>query len=386
MTVRPTRSIILSPTAAGSLGDQAMIDVLVTKANELFGRPPSVLPNAYTIRSPARILDMGASRAQQIGGLAEVVRAEYVLAVGADGLDGLYGIPQRVKRLRLMEWAYRLGAKVRVIGSSFSETPRPEMIDRLRRMPWLEILARDPVSKLRMESALDREVKLVADVAFLLKPQLTSQPARRAAEWIAAARGKERRPVGLNVSGLVFQKLPKGTLERFADIVARNLAELHDIATLVIPHDWRSGEAGDLDSCRTVYEILRVRMGERCHLIDEPITSWDAKAIAGLIDCALLCRMHFAVACLGQGISPYCLVSAGKFEGLMEHFGLTGNLFDPADLTTPEQMLRPVNRMLQHWVHDAETVKAALPTVMALSEKNFDELGAAMIVSRVSRG
>jgi polysaccharide pyruvyl transferase WcaK-like protein len=367
------RSIVIPSAAAGGLGDQAMVDVLVTEAARRFSRPPSIMPNAYAVRSSSRAIDFRQGRSRQIAGFAELARAGQVLMVGADMLDGTYGTATVLNRLRLVDMARRLGARTRIVGSSFSGAPRPEMIARLRRMSWLDILARDPVSKDRMERALDREVKLVADVAFLLEPEITCAPAERAAAWIAARRAEGRRVVALNVSGLVFKELPEGTLETYADVVAGRLAR-ENVSVLVLPHDWRRGAAGDLASCRTLHDRLSRHLPGRCHLVEEPIAAWDAKALAGLVDAALLCRMHFAIACLGQRTPPYCLVSAGKFEGLMEHFGLAGNLFNPGELITPEAMLRPVERMLAASEDDRRTIAAALPRVLDLSRRNFDDL------------
>ena len=248
------------------------------------------------------------------------------------------------------------------------------MVARMRGRGSLDILARDPVSKMRLEAVLGREVKLVADLGFLLRPEIRGASAAQAAAWIATQRAMSRRVVAVNVSGLVFKKLPEGTIETYAETIARRLGREGDIAVLVLPHDWRPGTTGDLAACRTVHGILARHMPDRCHLVEGPIAAWEAKSLAGMVDSALLCRMHFAVACLGQSTPPYCLTSAGKFEGLMEHFGLTGNLFDPGELTTPEAMLRPVERMLAACEEDRRTIAPALPRVLDLSRRNFDDL------------
>jgi len=367
-------SVIVPPTASGSLGDQAMLDSLVTEANALFGLPPSVLPNAYSVRAPAQMIDFGKGKTQQVIGIAKLLRARIILAMGADIMDGFYGTSQVKKRFNLLHVAHRIGAKTRIVGSSFSNAPRAEVIDRVRRMPWLEICARDPISKSRMEESLQRDVVLVSDVAFLLEPQITSRPAERAADWTERQRGLGRRIIGLNVSGMVLKNMGAKAFSEFSDQIARHVSGRDDIALLVMPHDWRQGSAGDLAACQTLHAKLKHQVGERCEILEEQVSAWETKALAGMLDCALVSRMHLAVACLGQGKPPYCLVYAGKFEGLMEHFGLIGNLFDPTEMKTAEQMLRPFEYMLDAWKKDAKIVTAALPKVLDLSRRNLDGL------------
>lgn len=374
MSASRQRSVVITPTVAGGLGDQAMVDVLVAQANALFGRPPVVAPNAHTVRTPSHIVNFASGPLERVRLFVKTARARRVLMIGADVLDGHYGPKLIGRRLTLARFAHLAGARVRVVGCSFSTRPHPETIARLKRMTWLEILARDPVSKARMEAALGREVPLVADVAFLLEPAIDTEPARAAAQWIDGQRQAGRRVFALNVSGLVFGKLPGDRLERYAETVAARLAEAGDVAALVLPHDWRPDRVGDLGACRVLHAAVAARLGAACHLVEQPIHAWNAKALGGLVDAALLCRMHFAIACLGQGTPPYCLVSAGKFEGLMQHFGLSGNLFDPEDFDGEDALAAPVARMLDHWQEDAETARSALPDVLALSRENFKDL------------
>jgi len=372
--VKNVRAVVVSPAKPGSLGDQAMVDVLVTQASTLFGRPPTILPFAYRTRSAAKGIDFNDGIQNRIRVLHEIMRAHHLLVVGADMLDGHYGKDGIGRRLALARLAHAFGAKVRVVGCSFSTNPDFETVELLKKMPWLDILARDPVSQRRMRTALGRDIQLVADVAFLLEPALEAAHGRSAADWIAQQRLADRLVFAVNVSGLVFKKLPEGTLENFADVVANHLAREANVAVMVVPHDWRPGQEGDLDACRQLHAVLSKRGEVESHLLEKPVQAWEMKAIAGLVDAALLCRMHFAIACLGQGVPTYCLVSAGKFDGLMQHFNLSGNLFNPAELTERAAMRAAAEHMLTHWQADAQKVKEALPNVITLSKSNFNDL------------
>lgn len=363
-------AIVMTPAAAGGLGDQAMIDVAVT---ELSARGHDVVlsPNPTEVRGTARTLSPSG-----IGGKLRLLRlliaAKRIIIIGADILDGGYDKRTILRRLRFADLARRFGARVRVIGCSFSETPDPEVVRVLKAATWLDILARDPVSKSRMEAALGRAVPLVADSAFLLRPEARSDVATATLDWMDGQKADGRRVLALNVSALVFSKLADGALERFAAAVADWLAGNADIAAVVVAHDRRGGKAGDRASCDRLFEALSARVPERCHYVREGIAAWDAKAIAGGLDMAFVCRMHFAIACLGRGVPPLCLVTMGKFEGLMQHFGLGGLTLDPAAAMEDTAVATALDRLKAGAADHRATIEAALPRVKEMSAKNYE--------------
>lgn len=363
-------AIVMTPAEAGGLGDQAMVDVAVTELSKL-GYEVVLFPNPTAIRGTARTLSPAG-----IGGklalLRRLIAAKRVIIIGADIIDGGYNPGPTLRRLRFADVARRFGARVRVIGSSFSENPAPEVVRFLKAAPWVELLARDPVSKARMDAALGRDVPLVADSAILLQPEARAGTAKDALAWMEAQKAGGRRVLALNVSGLVFSKLDDGALDRFSDAVADWLAANKDIAAAVVSHDRRRGKAGDLNACDRLFEAVRAKVPERCHYVREEIEAWDAKAIAGGLDMAFVCRMHFAIACLGRGVPPLCLVSMGKFEGLMQHFGLSGLTLDPATAMDPDAVYRALDRLKADAADHRATIEAALPAVKAMSAKNYE--------------
>ena len=307
--------------------------------------------------------------------MATMLRARRVIVIGADMIDGGYGATQILQRLRLAQLSRLSGGRTRVIGSSFSANPNPEVIAFLKGAKGLEILARDPVSQQRMTQYLERDVTMVADSAFLLRPEITCDAARAAATFMSEQKAQGRRILALNVSGLVFRKIFPGALERFSAAVADWIARTPDVAPLVLAHDRRPGKAGDLGSCDVLAAAIQEKAPNRCHYVRDDISAWDAKALAAQFDMAFVCRMHFAIACLGQGIPPLSLVSMGKFEGLMQHFGLQGLTLDPAtaagDAVKLTEALDDLSRRAPAL---RATIRAALPAVRALSARNYEDL------------
>ncbi|WP_308916061.1 polysaccharide pyruvyl transferase family protein [Jannaschia sp. LMIT008] len=364
------RAVVITPAKPDGLGDQAMIDVAATQLSDA-GFSVTLLPNP----TPTRLGVPGVA-AGGVGGklsiLANVARARRVIVIGADILDGRYNPDTILSRLKLAAIAHRFGAKVRVIGCSFSTAPNPRVIEWLKRAEWLEILAREEVSKARMEAALGRPVELVADSAFLLRPEATTPAAHDAIAFAEAQHAAGRRVLGLNASGLVFSKVAPGTLEAYAEAVAEWVAGREDMAAMVVSHDSRPGQIGDQASCDVLAEAVGRMVPDRFHYVRDGINAWDVKGFAGHLDMVLLCRMHFGIACLGNGVPPLALVSMGKFEGLMGLFGLDGLEIDPERVAADPRSIQGRLDDLAERAPDLRTrIEAALPEVRAMSARNY---------------
>jgi polysaccharide pyruvyl transferase WcaK-like protein len=115
------------------------------------------------------------------------------------------------------------------------------------------------------------------------------------------------------------------------------------------------------------------RFGPRLHMVDGLLDAWDAKAIAGAVDLVLTGRMHFAIAALGQGTPPVSVVYQGKFEGLMQHFGLEAEplLLAPDKVGSGDAALAAATANAERL---RSKILAVLPRVEALSRSNFSGL------------
>lgn len=359
---------ILTPTGAGSLGDQAMVDA-ATCALTAMGRHVVVGPNQFTTRSPSYGPKSG-GRVPVLAGLAAMaVRAGHVGLIGADVLDGVYSAESILKRLNVLRIAQRLGTATRVFGSSWSETPAEPVIAFLRKARWLDLHARDPISQARMEAALDRPVTLVADLAFLLHPEIRAPEAQAAARWIAARRVAGATILGVNLSGLTLRDRPDHGIGAAAGLVARWLEADAGRVVLLMPHDRRPGMVGDTEVLTGLHRALADRFADRMHLLPDTLDAWDLKALAGLVDLVLTGRMHLAIAAMGMGTPALCMVYQGKFEGLMAHFSLEGLTVSPSNLIAGQcdaQLESTTARRMDL----AERIRHRLPFVESLSRRN----------------
>ena len=350
-----------------------MVDVAATEVAKRYGGPAILAPNPTNVRPAVEVIGLSG-----LGSVAQLTwalhRSRRAFMIGADILDGAYNSKTIMKRLRMAQAAHMLGAKVRVVGCSFSANADLSVTAFLKRSKWLEILARDPVSQARLETALDRQIELVADTAFLLRPEATTQVARNAIDWMKDQNAGGRRVLALNVSGLLFARMEKGSLETFCRGVANWIDGHKNIAALVVAHDRRPGNAGDVATCDVLDKAIRERAPDRCHYVREDIQAWDAKEIAGHLDMAFVCRMHFAIACLGRGVPPLSLVTMGKFEGLMSHFGLEGLTLDPAAAMDVQAVGAALDDLKMRAPQLRVEIEKALPRMKELSARNYQSL------------
>ncbi|WP_187794991.1 polysaccharide pyruvyl transferase family protein [Paracoccus amoyensis] len=290
--------------------------------------------------------------------------------IGADILDGVYGKSQVFKRLRMLRIAHAVGRKTRVFGASWSETPHPEVAAALRRASWLEICARDPISQARMEKAFGRPVPLVADLAFLLKPELRAGAARTGHNWITAQQQIGRVVMGVNLSGHTVGTLPGDGVRSVAQPIIRWLLADPQRAVILMPHDRRGGKVGDGTALTALHDILSADFADRMHSLPVTLDTWEMKAIAGATDLILTGRMHLAIAALGMGTPAFCTVYQGKFEGLMQMFGLEDMTIAPSLMDSAEcdAKLARVTRQRQQL---SARIQARLPQIVEMSRSNF---------------
>lgn len=291
-------------------------------------------------------------------------------SIGADILDGVYGKSQVFKRLRMLRIAHAVGRKTRVFGASWSENPHPEVAAALRNADWLEICARDPVSQARMEKAFGRPIPLVADLAFLLKPEFQAETAMAGRDWITAQHQAGRLVMGVNLSGHTVSTLAGDGVKSIAQPIIRWLQADPRRVIILMPHDRRGGKVGDGTALTALRDILSPDFSDRMHSLPVTLQTWDMKALAGEVDLILTGRMHLAIAALGMGTPAFCTVYQGKFEGLMQMFGLEGMTVAPSRMDSAECDAK-LARVTDERQQTAARIRSRLPRIMEMSRNNF---------------
>lgn len=347
----PRSALICPPAPPGSIGDAAMVMALREQLRLRGYEQVAVVDHASgswgecafekVLRMPESRLNLWIAFARQLRNY------ECFFVIGADCLDGVYSPALTVRLLDIAAFAARAGCITTVCGSSFNTNPEQLAINALRCLPQgVRLLARDPQSLGRMAKISSFMPELVGDLAFLLNPDTSLIP--QAQFWITSSRDQGRVILGVNVANAPFRGFSPGrtgeVVNRIIEALDSLLRERASVAVLMIPHDIR-GAASDLALCRVAYEHLHETYPERVSLFEE---SWDPralKAVAGMLDACMTCRMHLAIACLGSGVPIGAIPYQDKFEGLFDHFLINPPRLQVAEIFQPgkvEQFLREI--------------------------------------------
>jgi len=384
---KPSAIIAYAAPTFGSLGDQAMFMVAMQNLRSAGYKTISLVAEEKPSRLdlPQRADWLLRSKHYFNGTIAESTRfqKEFLTSngffiIGADMLDGHYSVADTLKKIHLLQLANSFGLSSRVFGFSFNESPNERVVSALRALPEkITLLARDPTSKRRLESALDRPIRLVADLAFLLQPDPTGKSAKATLSWISAQRAQGARVIGINSNSL----LARGNFNDpfpIASGLARTIVELHkahpELRFVLVPHDFR-GAFNDVVLNRITYEIASFgneSLRESIFIMPAPCFASEVKAVSAELDFAITGRMHFAVACLGQGTPVICIGYQGKMEGLFEHFELSNMVISPSNAFTTNELVTLANATLARTKELRMHIGKQLPKIHTLAKLNFE--------------
>lgn len=372
---------IVSPTAFGSLGDQAMLDALTTKLTynsymktRLF--QTGITPSQYVLRNDIYHIKRPEIRAvRPIIFAWNVTQGNVFSMIGADIIDGSYSPGAIFQWLRMARIAHVTGSRCIILGSSCSSSPSPAVMAALKRMTFIKVLARDPISQRRFSDHLDRDVELVADLAFLLEGEIVSPNAHAAQAWISTQKNAGRTILAVNVSAESIDKLGRERgIQSYIEVLGSWIE--HKSASrsvLLIPHDFRGAPPRDVQALAAIEERLRTRT-RYIHFLRPPFEAWDAKALAGQVDAVFAGRMHLAIASFGAGTPVLSVAYQGKFEGLMEHLDLDreGLVLQPNDLIDTRRALAALEACTAQSGDLRAKIVKRLPRIIELSNKNIE--------------
>ncbi|MCU1569979.1 MAG: hypothetical protein JWR33_720 [Naasia sp.] len=242
-----------------------------------------------------------------------------IIMIGADSMDGAYGVRGVSVRISALNLAARAGGVASLVNFSMRETVPPGIARLIRSLdPRVRLVARDRLSASRLrKTAPGREVDSAPDVAILLRP-LVSQQVR---DFLALVRRRNENqlPVAALVPNRHLAGLAGG---RAGDDVAyfRACARvLLDAGYFVIllAHDVRP-RPGD------PHLIARVEssLADRNVLAVLPRSAPEAKAVLATTELVVSARMHAAVASLSSGVPTIGLDYLDKFCGQFEWYGM----------------------------------------------------------------
>ena len=388
---RPARAghVVILPgdpvTVVGSRGDEAMIgSVLAAVRAHDASLPVSIVTAAASPAAAASAERLGC-RPLPLWGERDLFErfgracadAGFLLVVGGDVMDGYYSPIAALHSWLLADLAARRGVRSVVLGCSFNERPSRWLAEPLDALsPEVDIHVRDPVSLARFRRFSRARAELSADLGFLLPPGPDCAEVASARRWAEARRREGGSILGFNVHPMLLMGAEAARLGALLDAAERALGELlaaQPVSVLLIPHDFRAQE-GDLRLLAPIAAALG-RFGERVSCLATPLSAAQLKAAAGIPDAVVTGRMHLGVAALGQGRPIGAVTYQGKFQGLLEHFGLPPWLVvEPSRSGLAQELYALMVRLLGEREALARQVSARLAGVIELSRRNLSFL------------
>lgn len=369
--------VVFAVESFGSLGDQAMMEVVRDHSERIGCTPTFVyMPGARPtpLRKDVKSLVLPSASGLVPKMLRTVAVARTVLAIGADVLDGTYNRFLPFQWIGKLTRAQQVGAKVGIVNFSFSEFPDEAVCQRIQTTKGFQFTARDPVSLNRFTDSTGQSATLSADLAFLLRPELCSQNALQANQWLSECKNAGDTVLFVNLSGHTLALMPFDGVDEIALTLSRWLDESDKRKILFLPHDFRPAPIGDVEVLERLAEILSVRFSNRLAVLRAPFDAWDVKALCAHADLALTGRMHLAIACLGMLVPPVCITYVGKFEGLMQHVGLEheGLLIEPGQVSDTSVLLSALSKVTAQKVRLQGIIASRIDAVRSLSLRNLE--------------
>jgi polysaccharide pyruvyl transferase WcaK-like protein len=217
---------------------------------------------------------------------------------------------------------------------------------------------------------------LVADVAFLLQPAGPSFATEGIEVWIRSQKSDGRTVLIFNLSPQVLSETGSAR-EQVLDELSEMLAMListRGLSVLWLTHDLRNGRR-DGDSDVAIAMVLarlvsKKLTGEAHQRLFVGSDASEVKRLAGMVDLVVTGRMHLAIAALGMNIPTIGISYQDKFEGLWEHFGVTGRYIDAQSFDCRKLEAICV-KMLSRLDVERADIGAHLSKVVELARGNF---------------
>jgi polysaccharide pyruvyl transferase WcaK-like protein len=370
-------ALIIPPTVPGSLGDSAMIsassgmlrDRGLSRVDLMSGKAWN-LDEKIDRQIKSERYFYKRSQIQHAWLVSHLPRYSEFYMIGADVIDGSYNLKSITGRLGLFSEAAKLGKKATLLGSSFSKKAQEPTTKILRELPdHVTVCARDPNSKKRMEDVLNRPIRQVADLAFLVESRPQSIAARDAINWINTRKKAGDQVIGLNANFLHVER--DKNLPAALQILVEKLL-LEDLSIILVPHDTRSAKPDEAVLADAVSKISD-KDRERVRMLS-PESPGTVRAVLEAVDLLVTGRMHATILALGTGTPAFNFAYQDKFEGLLQLFNLedANLLSSPEELSQqPEAVAEKIIAVLKGRDQLAQHIQHYLPSVIDLARRNF---------------
>jgi polysaccharide pyruvyl transferase WcaK-like protein len=377
---RAADCLLVPPAPPGSMGDEAMLRGSLAALRLQGARRIAIL--CYTAGERWNVGDPGAqhvfvphlweypSKSAFLRLCLLSVRYPTFVFIGADCLDGVYGLQLEVPRLDIARSSVRCARRVLIGCFSFSQHPVSEVVDLIKALPTeVQFRPRDHPSHERFTMATGKPAVLTADVAFLLEADTRSAQAGAVGRLMASQRDRGGIMVGLNLNRLFLRLVPDG--EAAAVALVSMVAQRDDrLVFVLIPHDNRS-EDSDERLHERLFEALPEALRARVIRVPSLESAAAVKSLATHLDFLVTQRMHLGIAALGGGVPIMCCEYQDKAEGMLAHFNQSDMVIRPDEFATPGRLADRIVAAVKDRHALKTKIDEALPRVIELAHGTF---------------
>ena len=220
------------------------------------------------------------------------------------------------------------------------------------------------------------------DLAFLM-PKV-SLPNCRLREWMSSERGKGKRLIGLNVSGLLYGNPEaaksnygfKADYESLIDKLIHYILSDELNSLVLIPHV-EAGGFHDRDVGGKIFASLIEQYPTSVSLVPQGLDARVVKDVISEMDWFCGTRMHSTIAAISSLVPTVAIAYSLKTKGVFETCGQGGQVVDPREMGT-EQLLAEIIDKFNSRSDSLTILKAEIPTVKARAERQMDEIAASV--------
>lgn len=387
------RSVFICPTAPpGSFGDEAMLEGCLDHYRDIDGYEINLISlddgeKWINVNGVSNNLSLTATKffpIRYLQFLWAIRRCSGFCVLGADTIDGHYSREWSLQKINMAEIAAKAGLESSILGFSFNETADDVVIKRLNKLPLeVRLCGRDPVSYRRLVERVAHPSILVADLAFLLRPDGETEKTRLVESWVRSQRDHDRRVIGINANYENYKTFVNpATKDSVRELVACYVEAIRQVdaaegnnSYLLLPHDTRDTacESGDVQLALAIYEQMPIEIQSRALVVPMPCRAAEIKYLAGLANVVLSGRMHLAIASLGMGTPAACITYQDKFEGLFQHFRIGDMTISPVEAFKNGGLGEFMIAVMERESELRCSIAEAFPEVRAMSQRNFPQ-------------
>lgn len=331
---------VIVPDGPGSKGDEALLRGFLNAihAENIVVLNPRM--QRWRIAVPDRAAEFREYYVPHEEMAQVTARANTLLIVGTDTIDGTCGAESSLPRLRAAQSAADAGARVCVF-CSFRSDVKEEVLEAVRALPnTVEFYLRDTRSVENFRAQTGREGKFFPDFGFFCESRQTLLT-KKLIGHVRQSKGSPR--VGVNFGEPTFRSFyAEHTMENRAhyveSVMETILEQLPQAHLFLIGHDFRHWEGyfSDIDYQNLAYETAcRRGWQDRVERFPARISHAELLEVLPELDLLVTGRMHMSVAAMHSGILPIVYTGApkdGKFSMIDKVRGMLATRIGREDL------------------------------------------------------